>query len=222
MNTSKAVVGAVALFAAFGAQAGQVGNLTAFTPHTPAKAGDVNGNFNALKAAVNDNDARINANSADISQHTTRIEAVEAGGVPGTLITQRKGNLTFVERSAGGYIGFFSIIANYTPPADATAFIQTRCAFDGNGNADSKTLEHRVAIRTPTNSGAAADVAEGSQFYQRSTVPAADVSVQNVNSDYFDLAAGASYDFGVNFKTATPYGGVNPDYCSLVVMIYRR
>ena len=85
-----------------------------------------------------------------------------------------------------------------------------------------KRRYHRAAIPTPTNSGAAADMAvRGHNFFSKRAVPA-DVSVQIVNSYYLDLAAGASYDFGVNFKTATPYGGVNPDYCSLVVMIYRR
>jgi len=38
--------------------ASQVADLTTFTPGTPARASEVNANFNALKEAVNDTDAR--------------------------------------------------------------------------------------------------------------------------------------------------------------------
>jgi hypothetical protein len=51
--------------------AGQVTNLVSFTANTPAKAGEVNGNFTAVKTAVDDNDARIGA-------LITRVAALEA------------------------------------------------------------------------------------------------------------------------------------------------
>jgi len=41
--------------------AGPIDNLTTFTAGTPAVAADVNGNFNAVEVAVDDNDARIAA-----------------------------------------------------------------------------------------------------------------------------------------------------------------
>lgn len=43
------------------ARAGTVTGLTTFTAGTQAKAAEVNGNFSAVKAAVDDNDARVTA-----------------------------------------------------------------------------------------------------------------------------------------------------------------
>ena len=55
-----------------------------FTANTPARAAEVNGNFDAVKTAVDDNDSRITTNSADIdaveavnATQDTRITAVE-------------------------------------------------------------------------------------------------------------------------------------------------
>lgn len=44
-----------------------------FTADTPAVAAEVNNNFSAAKAAVDDNNARINTNRADIDGHTVTI-----------------------------------------------------------------------------------------------------------------------------------------------------
>jgi TolA-binding protein len=41
--------------------AAPVGDLTTFVAGTPARAAEVNGNFSAVRAAVDDNDARIRA-----------------------------------------------------------------------------------------------------------------------------------------------------------------
>lgn len=46
-------------FASAASLAGSVGPLTTFTPNTPALASEVNGNFSAVRTAVNDNDSRI-------------------------------------------------------------------------------------------------------------------------------------------------------------------
>ena len=48
--------------------AGQVTGLIAFTAGTPAKASEVNGNFAAVKTAVDDNNARIAALEAKLAK----------------------------------------------------------------------------------------------------------------------------------------------------------
>lgn len=53
--------GVLAALIAASAAASQVGDLTTFTAGTPARASEVNANFDALKNAVNDIDARITA-----------------------------------------------------------------------------------------------------------------------------------------------------------------
>ncbi len=215
-----------------GVHAGQVGNLTTFTAHTPAKADEVNANFNAVKAAVDDN-------NSEIGNHEVRIKDVEdkingsAGFLPGALMDQLKGNRTndhegdpLTNDPLGDKTGYIDIISNYTPPVNAKAFVQTRCSFDAD--TANQILQHRIAIRSP------AGVVVGLQFYQRTLTPAADISVQNINSDYFDLTAGVEYDFGAYFfpgnssatppapPVPTPKGGKNNDHCSAVVMIFRR
>jgi hypothetical protein len=84
MNSSKINLGALVLplLFAFGnhANAGNVGELITFNAGTPAVAADVNGNFNEVRDQVNDNFARINANSAEISGNSDAIQAIGGAG----------------------------------------------------------------------------------------------------------------------------------------------
>jgi hypothetical protein len=59
------------------AHAGEVTGLTTFTAGTPAKAGDVNGNFTAVKTAVDDNHARITSTQSTLTDHENRITELE-------------------------------------------------------------------------------------------------------------------------------------------------
>lgn len=61
--------------------AGEVNGLINFNPNTPAKAAEVNGNFGAVKTAVDDNDARIAALEQTIATLQTRIAALENNSV---------------------------------------------------------------------------------------------------------------------------------------------
>jgi len=60
------------LGSAGGAGAGEVGDVNEFTPGGRARAAEVNENFNGLKGAVDDSDARI-------SDHENRITEARVG-----------------------------------------------------------------------------------------------------------------------------------------------
>ena len=58
------------------AMAGQVGTLIDFQANTPAVADDVDKNFSDIKKEVNDNDDRIDTNSANIIDINTQIHKI--------------------------------------------------------------------------------------------------------------------------------------------------
>jgi len=60
------------------ALAGEVADLTTFMPGTPARASEVNGNFAALRTAVNDNHARLTAAETSAETQSTRLDALDA------------------------------------------------------------------------------------------------------------------------------------------------
>src|SRR3569623_609716 len=96
-------------------------------------------------------------------------------------------------------------------PYNTRAFVQTRCSFDGD--AAGQTLAHRVAVRDSS-------VHFGPQAYLGSTTPGANITVQDFNSDFFELVAYVPYDFGVYFLP-TPKNGTGNDRCSIMVMVFR-
>jgi len=60
------------------AHAGQATIPNTFVSGTAAKASEVNGNFNSLKTAVDDNDARTSTNASGISQNAADIANIPA------------------------------------------------------------------------------------------------------------------------------------------------
>lgn len=74
------LIGILAALATTSARPGEVTGLTTFSAGTPARAAEVNGNFNAVKAAVDDNHNRINTHDAAITGLEARFQDVCATG----------------------------------------------------------------------------------------------------------------------------------------------
>ena len=238
MKMKKIAAVAALLLAGQAVYAGQVGSLTSFTAHTPAKADEVNGNFNAVKSAVNDNDTRL-----------VNVEAaVAGGGVKGALLTMFGAAGIFPNSVSDpfGYSGYYPLapqtagstpaaysISAYTLPQGVTsakAQVQTTCSFDGSSSSTSQALQTQAVIRspsTPGNFGNTTNMIKGPingdpNFATQSGLPGPNIMVQNSSFDYFDLTAGNTYDFGVWFSQQTPYGTNDNGYCSILVTIYRQ
>lgn len=99
------------------AAAGPVNGLTSFTAGTPARAAEVNGNFTAVKDAVDDNDARITANTQALA---AKQERVSGACTAGSAIRQVNPDGTVVCQNAGGTAGFASVSAVVGVPLNAS------------------------------------------------------------------------------------------------------
>src|SRR3569832_1356755 len=121
MQTSKILAGAIWVLCAQSVYAGQVYNLTTFTPNTPAKAAEVNGNFGAVKSAVDDNAARITASTSTINNHEALIIELEqlAAAPVGILVDQFSSNVDVTQSPQP--------MKNYLPvgPRDTNNALQT-------------------------------------------------------------------------------------------------
>jgi|SRR5882672_3999490 len=105
MKTNLRVLVSATLLAWVGGtgHAGPVGPLKTFTAGTPAKASEVNGNFGAVSAAVNDNDARITALQSTVSP-VGNIVLVPSTATAGNIL---KGAAPFIHNfgTANTFIG---------------------------------------------------------------------------------------------------------------------
>ena len=100
------------------AMAGSVSIPTKFEPNTPAKAGEVNDNFDAAADAINDNDSRISSNTTAIGSKQNRVsdecpagESIRAIAEDGTVACEVDD--TGVAPPTSG-IEFFDSIKNIT------------------------------------------------------------------------------------------------------------
>ena len=78
MGSARFLVASMAVIAAQPALAGNVTGLTTFTAGTPAKASEVNGNFAAVKTAVDDNAGRIAALESAVSALQSMVATLQA------------------------------------------------------------------------------------------------------------------------------------------------
>ncbi len=107
-NAMKLVIGIAGLFYVLSSEAGALTVPNSFSAGTPAVAAQVNGNFNAVKAAVDDNDSRINANQSNITSMLSGAPAVKqkVGSVWTTMPTTAGTNIDSitVTPSADGFV----------------------------------------------------------------------------------------------------------------------
>jgi hypothetical protein len=92
-----------ALAAGVSASAGEVTGLTTFTPGTPAKASEVNGNFGIVAGAVNDNHSRLTAAESEIDTKQDRVTGTCAAGTAISAVAAN-GNVTCVPPLADGAV----------------------------------------------------------------------------------------------------------------------
>lgn len=107
MNSKGALSGKIALMSllsfALPAAAGPVNGLTSFTAGTPARAAEVNGNFTAVKTAVDDNHTRIGTiEGVNAAARITALEGANAAARLTALETSPSvtGNLTLAPSTA--------------------------------------------------------------------------------------------------------------------------
>lgn len=107
-STLTSIIGATMLSLSQAVFAGDVSGLTTFSAGTPARAAEVNGNFSAVKTAVDDNHARITANTQALAAKQERVGGACSAG---SAIRQVNADGTVVCQNAGGTTGFASVSA---------------------------------------------------------------------------------------------------------------
>ena len=93
------------------AQAAEVGPLTSFSAGTPAKAAEVNGNFDAVKNAVNENYQRLTA--AETAMATKQTQISESCAVGSAIVAiSTEGKLTCAPLVKAGVISVPAVAFN--------------------------------------------------------------------------------------------------------------
>jgi hypothetical protein len=177
MNRNQLTLGIAALIAtgiALPGIAGTVTGLTTFTANTPARASEVNGNFTAVKTAVDDNQAQITALNARIAALEAQLANVAAltahlslqtvNGHPTVRVTAANLQVVNGEGSTDQTNGLGNLIVGYdearpdSGPQTCSRAIangirsQTACS-DGGGTwaTNHKSGSHNLILGTKNN-----------------------------------------------------------------------
>jgi len=205
--------------------AGQVTGLIDFTAGTPAKASEVNGNFTAVKTAVDDNNARIAALEALLAgvtrttlngEPTVRFSGVNVqivNGLGSTTGTNGKGNLIVgYDEPRGGTTFFCSIGTDLgnnpispsnspTPPAACTAA-------GGTWAVSHKSGSHYLVVGDRNNYSQAAGIVVGTSNTSNNTYASVSGGQLNTASGtYASVSGGSGNTASALFTSAS--GGIN-------------
>ncbi|HEX9781713.1 MAG TPA: tail fiber domain-containing protein [Opitutaceae bacterium] len=184
MNRSvlKAIISAAILATAQVSLAGEVTGLTSFSAGTPARASEVNGNFTAVKTAVDDNHARIvtletNAASPSISGNITLVPSTAATGnilkgtapflhnfgTDNTFLGENAGNFTMtgVNNTASGVEALSSNTTGFNNTASGVN------ALFNNTDGSDNTASGRSALLS--NTTGSSNTASGASALSRNT-----------------------------------------------------
>jgi hypothetical protein len=151
-----------------------VGPLTTFTAGTPAKASEVNGNFSAVSAAVNDNASRITTLESTVTPagnivlvpSTTSTGNILKGtllfihnfGTDNTFIGVNAGNLTMngPQNTASGVSALFANTTGNSNTADGAHALQSNTIGSANTASGANALQSNTTGTNNTASGGAA------------------------------------------------------------------
>jgi hypothetical protein len=184
MNRSilKAVISVAILATAQVSLAGEVTGLTSFSAGTPARASEVNGNFTAVKTAVDNNHARIvtletNAASPSISGNITLVPSTAATGnilkgtapflhnfgTDNTFLGENAGNFTMtgVNNTASGVEALSSNTTGFNNTASGVN------ALFNNTDGSDNTASGRSALLS--NTTGSSNTASGASALSRNT-----------------------------------------------------
>jgi hypothetical protein len=126
--------------------------------------------------------------------------------------------LSILESDIGApnsFTGYQNFVTNHVPAVNERVVVHSRCTYDAPAN---MIVSFRNAYRTPTGTGGSVNI--GNAFYLHSSAGPS-LSTFNAVVEGFDLVAGNSYDFGI-WGGPTPAASGNPDYCSMVILVFSR